>query len=131
MLVSPRHVLTAAHCVHDGHGYRQAALYFLRAGYVQPNGNTKWYFVRRFFIPSQWKNLTETGEHQYADWDDYDVAVLEVLEDLGRERAFIPPGLSGKFCNGRKILHGAGSKVEFVSFPDDESKVHVVCGDQH
>jgi len=73
MLVSPRHVLTAAHCVHDGHGYRQAALYFLRARYVQPDGNTKWYFVRRFFIPSQWKNLTETGEHLYADWDDYDV----------------------------------------------------------
>ena len=122
MLVSPRHVLTAAHCVHNGHGYRQAALYFLRAGYIQPSGETKWYFVRRFFIPSQWKNLTRSGEHMYSDWDDYDVAVLEVMKDLGRERDFIRPGLSGMFCNGKKILHGAGSRVEYVSFPDDKSR---------
>lgn len=122
IMVSERHVLTAAHCVHDGTSYRQSALFLLRAGYLRSDGNTKWTFVRRFFIPSQWRNLTADGQHVYADWDDYDVAVLELVSDMERERDFIPPGLSGLFCQNKKTLHGAGSKVEFVSFPDDKSR---------
>lgn len=122
ILISKNHVLTAAHCVHDGQNYIATALFFLRAGYLQTSGETKWYFVRRFFVASQWKNLTASGEHQYSDWDDYDYAVLELNDDLGSMRDFVPPGLSGLFCNARKNIHGAGSKVEYVSFPDDKSR---------
>lgn len=122
MMISTKHVLTAAHCVHDGSSYRMAALYFLRAGYLEPDGSTKWYFVRRFFIPSQWKNMTSSGQHAYNNWDDFDVAVLEMDSDLRSKRDFIPPGLSGMFCENKKTLHGAGSKVEFVSFPDDKDR---------
>ena len=120
IMISTRHVLTAAHCVHNGESYLSGALFFLRAGYLDPDGDTKWSFVRRFFIPSQWKNLTSGDQHVYSNWDDYDVAVLEMVEDMKGKRDFIPPGLSGMFCDNRKTIHGAGTKVEYVSFPDDK-----------
>ena len=121
VMVTARHVLTSAHCVHDGTSYLPSALFYLRAGYLVPSGDTKWFFVRRFFVPSQWKNLTSSNTHVNADWDDFDIAVLEMISDLGDKRDFISPGLSGLFCNNQKSIHGAGSKVEFVSFPDDKS----------
>ena len=121
IMISSKHVLTAAHCVHNGAGYLTSALYFLRAGFLEEDGSTKWFFVRRFYIPSQWKNMTSENAHAYSNWDDYDVAVLEMIADMGAQRDFIPPGLSGMFCDNKKTLHGAGTKVEFVSFPDDKS----------
>ena len=121
VMISKRHVLTAAHCLHDGTKYLPSALYFLMAGYLNPDGSTKWHFVRRFFVPGQWKNLTSSNRHVYSDWDDYDVAVLELVSDIGDERDFVSPGLSGIFCHNKKSIHGAGTKVEFVSYPDDKS----------
>jgi len=121
VMVTKKHILTAAHCVHDGNQYLPSALYFLRAGYLEPDRSTKWHFVRRFFVPGQWKNLTADKRHAYSDWDDYDVAVLELVSEIGGERDAIPPGLSGLFCHNRKSIHGTKSKVEFVSFPDDKS----------
>ncbi|XP_064399505.1 serine protease 23-like [Halichondria panicea] len=120
IMVSKSHILTAAHCVHDGQQYRQSALFFLRAGYLQPDGTTKWGYVKRFFVPSGWKDLSESKQHVNKDWDDYDVAILELATDMGDERDFIAPGLSGMFCDGKVITHGADSKVEYVSFPDDK-----------
>lgn len=122
IMVTPTHVLTAAHCVHDGQAYRESALFLLRAGYVQDDGDTKWSFVRRFFIPSQWKELRGSEQHKYSDWDDYDVAILEMATDMSGERDHIPPGLSGMFCDSKKSLNGGGTNVEYVSFPDDKSK---------
>lgn len=122
IMISTRHVLTAAHCVHDGTSYRQSALFFLRAGYLESDGSTKWFFVRRFFIPNQWKNLTTESQHSYSNWDDFDIAVLEMVSDMSGKRDFIAPGLSGMFCDNNKFLHGTGSKVEYVSFPDDKSR---------
>ena len=122
IMISNKHVLTSAHCVHDGQTYRTAALFLLRAGYIIDDGSTKWSFVRRFFIPSEWKNLTESGQHVYTNWDDYDIAVLEMASDMDHERDYIPPGLSGMFCDMKRTIHGVDSKVEYVSFPDDKSR---------
>lgn len=123
VMISRSHVLTAAHCVHNGNGYLNAALLFLRAGYLDENGDTQWFFVKRFFISSEWKNKTETGEHQFSDWDDNDFAVLEMVgEELGRNREILRPGISGLFCKNQKSIHGVNSKIEFVSFPDDKTK---------
>ena len=123
VMISRMHVLTAAHCVHNGDAYLQSALLFLRAGYLDENGETKWFFVKRFFIPTEWKNKTETGAHQFSDWDDNDFAVLEMVnEELGEKRDVMKPGVSGLFCNNRKSVHGADTQVEFVSFPDDKTK---------
>ena len=123
VMISRTHVLTAAHCVHNGDAYIQAALLFLRAGYVDEDGDSKWFFVKRFFIANEWKNKTESGEHQYSDWDDNDFAVLEMVNDeLGKKRDIMKPGISALFCDNRKSVHGADSQVEFVSFPDDKPK---------
>ena len=123
VMISRMHVLTAAHCVHNGDAYLQAALLFLRAGYIDELGDTQWFFVKRFFIASEWKNKTESGEHQFSDWDDNDFAVLEMVGDeLGKNREIMKPGISGLFCNNHKSVHGADSQVEFVSFPDDQIK---------
>ena len=120
IMVTKNHVLTAAHCVHDGVRYRQSALFLLRAGYLRSDGSTKWVYVRRFFIPSEWKDLSESQQHTRSDWDDFDVAILELVNEIGDVRDVIPPGLSGMFCDGRVTTHGADSKVEYVSFPDDK-----------
>ena len=123
LMISERHVLTAAHCVHNGDAYIQSALLFLRVGYLKDDGDTKWFYVQRFFIPTQWKNITEDGAHQIADWDDYDFAVLEMADtQLGQERDIIKPGISGLFCDNKKSVHGADSQIEYVSFPDDKEK---------
>lgn len=123
VMISRTHVLTAAHCVHNGDAYLQSALLFLRAGYLDENGETKWFFVKRFFIATEWKNKTESGAHQYSDWDDNDFAVLEMVsEELGRKRDIMKPGVSGLFCNNHKSIHGVDSQIEFVGFPDDKSK---------
>ena len=123
MLISPKHVLAASHCVHDGSNYLLTARLFLRAGYLQSDGRTKWTFVRKFFVPVQWREVSQsTQQHQYSDWADYDFAVLELAEEMSGGRKHIPPGLSGLFCNNHKALHGVGSTVDFVSFPDDKPK---------
>ena len=123
VMISRRHVLTAAHCVHSGKAYLQSALLFLRAGYLDEDGDSQWSYVKRFFIANEWKNMTENGEHQYSDWDDNDFAVLEMVDDeLGQKREIMKPGISGLFCENRKSVHGADSQAEFVSFPDDKSK---------
>ena len=122
ILVSEKHVLAASHCVHNGRTYLLSARLFLRVGYLLNDGRTKWTFVKRFFVPAKWRNYTHTGQHEYNDWADYDFSVLELSENLGRTRHFIPPGLSGMFCNNQKTLHGVGSNVDYVSFPDDKPK---------
>ena len=122
ILISEKHVLAASHCVHNGNYYLPSARLFLRAGYIQNDGRTKWVFVKRFFVPAKWRNRTLSGQHEYGDWADYDFSVLELSQDLGRSRHYIKPGLSGLFCDNHKSLHGIGSAVDYVSFPDDKPK---------
>lgn len=47
-LVSPRHVLTAAHCVH------RKTVSSLRVGFLQDDSSSVWYSVRRTNIPNGW-----------------------------------------------------------------------------
>jgi serine protease 23 len=122
ILISSKHVLAASHCVHNGNNYLLSARLFLRAGYMMKDGRMKWVYVKRFFVPAKWRNHTLNGQHQYTNWADYDFSVLELSRELGDSRHFMKPGLSGLFCDGHKSLHGAGSTVDYVSFPDDKPK---------
>lgn len=124
ILVSEKHVMAASHCVHNGNNYLLSARLFLRVGYLMSDGRTKWVFVKKFFVPAQWRNHTTDGRHKYRNWADFDFSVLELSERLGETRGYMRPGLSGLFCNtGRPTsLHGTGTRVVFVSFPDDKPK---------
>ena len=106
ILIERRFVLTAAHCIHDR---KEVKSRYIRVGYLNKQGKTKWHYAKKIFYPTQWKL-----EKKIEDWADYDYAVIKVPRKLGKSRGFIEPGLSiGDH-------HGEGDTVYFIGFPDDK-----------
>uniref|UniRef100_A0A3Q1F987 Serine protease 23 n=1 Tax=Acanthochromis polyacanthus TaxID=80966 RepID=A0A3Q1F987_9TELE len=62
-LVGDRHVLTAAHCVHDGKNYVKGAQK-LRVGFLKPKQRDAQY--SSFYLPSNFTNHIEGGPAPYA-----------------------------------------------------------------
>ncbi|XP_075690403.1 serine protease 23-like [Rhinoderma darwinii] len=71
VLVTERHVLTAAHCIHDGHDYVQGARR-LRVGFLKPGPSLRWVRVKSTRIPRGW--IGAPAEFSM----DYDYALLEL-----------------------------------------------------
>ena len=106
ILVSNRHVLTAAHCIHDRNKLKSR---YLRVGYLNEKGIFVWYYARKIFYPGKWTIMKNN-----TDWADYDYAVIRVPRKMGRKRGFIEPGLS------IEDFHGKGDTIYFIGFPDDK-----------
>lgn len=81
ILIGPRHVLTAAHCFHDGRRFLSAKR-TLNVGVLQPNQRFTWYRVKKVFLPSSW-NKTVSGANRTMNPDN-DYAVLSLQRPHGR-----------------------------------------------
>ncbi|XP_010884792.1 serine protease 23 isoform X1 [Esox lucius] len=119
-LVGDRHVLTAAHCVHDGKNYVKGAQK-LRVGFLKPkqhdnsasatnatNGNNRrpspdkmkfqWIRAKRTHVPKGWikGNANDIGM-------DYDYALLELKKAHKRRHMKLGVSPSAKQLPGRRV----------------------------
>lgn len=102
-LISPYHVLTAAHCIHDGLDYYNVQQ--VRVGILRRPGKMRWIRVAYVKVPRGW-----TLSHDYR----YDYAVLRLrrqppLPTRHLEMYEIPEGLEIPL------------RIQFASFPRDKA----------
>ncbi|KXJ28190.1 serine protease 23 [Exaiptasia diaphana] len=66
-LIGAQHVLTAAHCVHNGKKFIKRSRK-LKIGMLQRNGAFRWIKVSRIHLPKQWLRIStkERVKHDYA-----------------------------------------------------------------
>ena len=104
VLIGAKHVLTAAHCIHDGRTFKTTKK-TMKVGVLQPNRRFTWYRIKKVFLPRDWYR----GERMRPE---FDYAVLTLKRLHGRHflqiRAF-----SKKNLLGFTTLH-------FACFPSDK-----------
>lgn len=101
-LIWHSHVLTSAHCIHDGIKYRPP-LWKLKVGLLRRSGTFKWINVKRAFVPNAWIKKESLGKIA----NDY--AVLELDQRHGR------PYMSFGWHHTPK-----GRIIQFSGFPADK-----------
>ena len=104
VLVGPRHVLTAAHCFHNGNEFL-ASRRALNVGVLQSNQRFTWYRVREVSLPRAWYGTSPMNP-------EIDYAVLTLKRPHGR--SFLPmKAFSMKKLQPFNTMH-------FACFPNDK-----------
>ncbi|EDO49527.1 predicted protein [Nematostella vectensis] len=101
-LIGVQHVLTAAHCVHDGKKYLKASKN-LKIGMLQRSGKFHWIKVRKIYFPKAWKKQSKQQRIKH------DYAVLELRRPHSRPTMTVEPSALIR-----------GSPMRFVGFHGDK-----------
>lgn len=104
-LVSPKHVLTSAHCIHDQKDY-VSGYQNLKVGLLQSYGTFRWYRVNNSYLPTGWL----IGQPDIASKFDYTLLKLDNTHD----KPFFKLGIS------ENATHGARKRIHFTAFEDDK-----------
>lgn len=104
-LVTHNHVLTAAHCIHNGSDYLPG-YNTLKVGFLRPKGTFRWYPVSHTFLPFGWRLQRQIGPR-------YDYAVLTLKRKQRRQP--MPIGVS--HIDERA---DPNPTVYFSAYPDDK-----------
>lgn len=106
-LVSPRHAITAAHCIHTGKDYVKG-FSTLQVGLLQKDGTFQWIDVSKTKMPMPWVK----GQDKKAS--KYDYAILKLSRR--HHRPYIPITVSEGY------RHGRGDRIHFTAFEDDKPR---------
>ena len=105
-LISPSHVLTAAHCLHGGLTFK-SMLSALRIN-VPHNMGTKTYYAKRFVIPKKWLKIPHRSDIDRAM---FDYAVLELVSNV--------PG-RWRFMGFDWMTDTWKRQIKFIAYPIDQ-----------
>ncbi|EDO48603.1 predicted protein, partial [Nematostella vectensis] len=104
-LVSPRHVLTAAHCLHTGRDYTKG-FRTLRVGFLLRNRTFQWVDAVQAKLPLAWTM------GQDPDASRYDYAIVRLAQRHKRRYMSITYSEDERF--------GRDTKIHFTAFEDDK-----------
>lgn len=107
ILISPRHVLTAAHCVHDQKDYVKQTK-DLKIGLLKDKGSYEWLGVKSIKVSKGWIE----GGHRNGPF--YDYALLKLSRK--HARPYIRISIS------EEKHHGTGERISFSGFDDDKPR---------
>ncbi|KAK3742215.1 hypothetical protein QZH41_000668 [Actinostola sp. cb2023] len=103
--VSSRHVLTSAHCLHNGKDYAKG-FRSLRVGFLLPNKTIEWIHASQVKLPLAWVQGNDT------DASRYDYAIIKLAKRHKRR----PMPIS--YSQGNRF--GRTTKIHFTAFEDDK-----------
>ena len=110
VLVSPKHVLTSAHCLHNGShyvdGYRD-----LRVGFLLKNGTTAWKEISNTKMSKHWKNGSDPSATRF------DYALIKLKDN--HSRCFLPIAPSQTYPSGKSCTH---KTIHFTAFDEDREE---------
>lgn len=107
VLVSPKHVLTSAHCLHNGSHYVEGYK-SLRVGFLLKNGTTEWRAISTTKMSKLWKNGSDLSATRY------DYALIKLSNY--HSRCFLPIAPSTTFFYQAACAH---KRIHFSGFDED------------